>query len=107
MNPAIHNPDPSRDLNRAALQRRVEITVEREVVSVIYQPASVISAHCDQCGADVPHVSPETAAAQTCTSNREIYRWIERNLLHFQELPGGAVLICSQSLKNAVARELP
>jgi hypothetical protein len=105
----LHNPSPEGDdpLNKTVVHRRVEITVEREVISVVYQPAPNISGRCEQCGKDVLLLSADAAAASRNISAREIYRWLDENKVHFQESPAGAVFICSESLKTAPPKELP
>jgi hypothetical protein len=109
MTPLLHNVPPEGEdaVNRTVTHRRVEITVEREVVSLVYQPAVNITGWCERCGKDVMMLTAEAAAATRSTSPREIYRWLDENKLHFQESPTGAVLICSESLRTAPAKELP
>jgi hypothetical protein len=109
MSPSLHNtpPEENESFNSTVVHRRVEITVEREIVSVVYQPAANVTGHCCQCGKEVLLLSPEAAAAAQNISPREIYRWLDENKLHFQESPGGTVFICSESLKRAPEKELP
>jgi len=100
MRPLIDNvpPDGDKPVNPEAVHRRVEITVEREIVSVVYQPAANITGRCEQCGKDVLLLSADAAAAAQGISPREIYRWLDENKLHFQESTAGTVFICSESL---------
>jgi hypothetical protein len=77
----------------------VEITVEREVLSMTCQPATGNIGWCDQCGRDVLLLSPEAAAATRGVSPRQIYRWHDEKALHFKELESGTILFCSESLK--------
>jgi hypothetical protein len=109
MEPLLHNVPPEGDesLNATVVQRRIEITVEREILSVVYQPATSIVGHCDRCGGDVLLLSAETAAATYGVSPREIYRWLDEKDLHFQELKSGPIFLCSKSLKAATEKELP
>lgn len=102
MAPSLQNPllDGDQPSRATVVHRRVEITVEREVVSVVYQPAANITGRCEQCGKDVLLMSADAAAAARNISTREIYRWLDENKLHFQESPAGTVSICSESLKN-------
>jgi hypothetical protein len=100
-------PDGTEAFDPTVIRRRVEITVERETVSMVYQPAANIHGRCEQCGKDVLLLSAEAAAAAASTSPREIYRWLDENKLHFQESPGGTVFICSESLNPAPNKELP
>ncbi len=109
MRPSSHNLPPEGDkaINSTVIHRRVEITVEREVVSVEYHPAANISRWCEQCGKEVLMLSAEAAAAVRSTSPREIYRWLDEDRLHFEESPAGTVFICSESLHGAPRKELP
>jgi hypothetical protein len=109
MSPSLHDPPPegSESFKSNVVHRRVEITVEREIVSVVYQPAANITGRCEQCGRDVLLLSADAAAAAQNISTREIYRWLDENKLHFQESQGGTVFICSESLKRAPEKELP
>jgi hypothetical protein len=109
MEPLLHNvpPEETADLNPRVVRRRVEITVEREVLSVVYQPAASIVGHCVRCGGDVLLLSAETAATAHGVSPREIYRWMDEKDLHINEFQGGPVYICSESLKTVPAKELP
>ena len=109
MRPSIDNvpPGDKQPVSPIAVHRRVEITVEREIVSVTYQPAPNVTGHCPQCDREVLLLSADAAAAAQNISPREIYRWLEDNKLHFLESPAGTVFICSESLKTAPGRELP
>jgi hypothetical protein len=86
----------------ALVRRRVEITVERETLSVHYQPGQGFTGHCTECGHDVLKLTAEVAAAASGTTPREIYRWLEETDLHFEELPTGQVFICSESLNSLI-----
>jgi hypothetical protein len=59
-------------------------------------------AGCECCGSRWRLILAEEAAALCRVSRRRIYCWIEAGALHFQELPDGAVLVCSRSLLNLV-----
>jgi hypothetical protein len=109
VSPSLHNlpPDGDEAANTTVVHRRVEITVEREVVSVEYVPPANIRGWCQQCGKEVLMLTAEAAAAAHGTSPREIYRQLDDNKLHFQESPGGTVFICSESLNTAPNKELP
>jgi hypothetical protein len=43
-------------------------------------------------------VTPDEAAAITCTNSRMIYRWVEAEKVHSTETADGATLICLNSL---------
>jgi hypothetical protein len=104
MRPSLHNVPAGQVVAKQSeepvrVHRRVEITVEREVVSVIHQPASSFRGYCTTCGHDVLKFTAELAAATCAATPREIYRWIDEKKLHFEESPTGQVFICSESLK--------
>jgi hypothetical protein len=102
MRPSLHNVSAGQaagkvDQEPTLIHRRVEITVEREVISVFHQSSS-FAGLCVQCGRDVLKLTPESAAAASGITPREIYRWIDEQKLHFDELPTGQVFVCSESL---------
>jgi hypothetical protein len=109
MSPLLHNlsPDGDEAANATTIHRRIEITVEREVVSVEYLPAANVTGWCQQCGKNVLMLTAEAAALAHGTSPREIYRRLDDNKLHFHESPSGTVFICSESLNLAPNKELP
>jgi hypothetical protein len=84
----------------ARIHRRVEITYEREVVSVHHQPAASFIGPCINCGHEVLKITAELAAATCAATPREIYRWLDEQKLHFEESPTGQVFVCSESLKS-------
>jgi hypothetical protein len=101
MEPLLHNvPPEENESHDANVRRRIEITVEREVLSVVYQPATGIVGRCEPCGCDVLLLTAEAAAAAHGVSPREIYRWLDEKDLHIHEFQGGPVYICSESLKQ-------
>jgi hypothetical protein len=86
--------------NGHVVTRSVQITVEREVLSVLlHQPGVSFAGLCDQCGREVMLLTVETAAQVARATPRAIYRWVEAAEVHFQEDSNGAVFVCSESLK--------
>jgi hypothetical protein len=83
----------------ASVQRRIEVTVEREIVSVLSRQHTASAAFCADCGCEVSMLSPESAATAAETTPRTIYRWMEEKTVHFIELASGRVLICQESLR--------
>jgi excisionase family DNA binding protein len=82
------------------MRRRTEISIETDRVMVISRPKQTLFAPCSKCGAEVPMVPVDTAAAMTGTSSLTIYRMVERRQLHFVETGAGLLLICSNSLSR-------
>lgn len=87
--------------------RYVETTAKQKMVSVLKHPVASFTGRCKQCGRVVLKFTPEAAAAMAGTTPHEIYRLMEIAGLHFTELSSGKVFICSESLKNALPKELP
>jgi hypothetical protein len=78
--------------------RRTEITVETKQVLVVRKLGVPILAWCPGCAAEAKMVTPDEAAAITCTNSRMIYRWVEAEKVHSTETADGATLICLNSL---------
>lgn len=79
------------------MKRRVT-EVEIEQVVVLRIPAGARCVWCPECVAQVAVVTPEEAARIAGVTTRAIYRQIEARALHFTEMPGGALLICLNSV---------
>lgn len=58
-----------------------------------------LSTKCEQCGAEVMMVSPETAAKLEFTGVQTIYLWMKLGTVHFRKTKNG-VLICLDSLSS-------
>ncbi|HYW72616.1 MAG TPA: hypothetical protein VE961_16455, partial [Pyrinomonadaceae bacterium] len=74
------------------------VTVESRERTTIRRGARQVIAWCDQCGADVPLVTPNEAAEMAGTVARAIFRRVESGKVHFTEAGKGGLLICAQSL---------
>jgi hypothetical protein len=79
------------------MKKRTRITVITRQ-QVIARPLRV---RCQQCGAEVPILTPETAAGALQTSPREIHGLLASGELHSVDKPSGA--ICGNSLSAASA----
>jgi len=60
---------------------------------------------CQQCGAEVPIITPENAAGVLQTSPREIHGLLASGDLHAVEESSDAKLICGNSLSAATESE--
>jgi hypothetical protein len=89
------------------VHRRVEITVEREVVSMPNGVTEDCIAFCKECCADSTMLTPENAASIARATSRTIHGWIDEKKLHFIESATGKVLVCSRSLQNHVSGHAP
>ena len=87
--------------------RYIETTSRQKMVSVLKHPVASFTGRCKQCNRVVLKLTPEAAAAMAGTTPHEIYRMLEIAGLHFTEMGSGKVFICSESLKNALPKELP
>jgi hypothetical protein len=91
--------DRKAKLNNAPVaSRRVEITVERELLSVYYHPGSSYHGPCPSCGRDVLMLTAEAASVAIGVTRRQIYRALDENKFHFHESPSGDTYVCSVSI---------
>ena len=66
-------------------------------------PNEVITAWCGQCEQETRLLLPEDAAILTGVTTRQIYRAVELGRVHFIELSKGTLLICPNSIFQAVS----
>jgi hypothetical protein len=76
---------------------RTRITIQTRQTTVVH-PTSV---KCHQCGAEVPILTPESAATLQ-TTPRNVQGLLESGNLHTVAEPAGQKLICGNSLSAAV-----
>jgi len=81
------------------------VTVEARECTTIRRGARQVIAWCDQCGADVPVVTPNEAAELARTDARQIFRGVESGVFHFIETGEGALLICARSLTEPSTKD--
>jgi hypothetical protein len=79
------------------MKQRAEITFETEETVILREGSKVSIDDCPRCGHGVLMGTPQAAAFLSGVSEREIFRWLESDLLHFTE--EGRVMICFDSLK--------
>lgn len=79
-------------------KRRTEITIETERTFVIRSARTQSRAWCGRCGRMIPMVTADEAARLARVTSRTIYRWVEANRIHFNEMADGRMLICPDSL---------
>ena len=75
------------------ITRRIEISVERQEISVLRRNRQAVIQFCKQCGAKVEMLTVESARAITGMTPRMLYRSIEAENVHFVESSEG--MICS------------
>jgi hypothetical protein len=81
----------------------MEITFETEETVVLREGSKVVVEYCPDCDQSVLMGTPQAAAFLSGVSEREIFRRVELNLVHFTE--NGRVMICFNSL-NLIGKEI-
>ena len=82
-----------------AKMRKTEKTVEIHEFYIVRSASGALPALCGTCAAgDAIMVAPEQAAAITQVPARMIYRWIEAEMVHYQEQSDGSITVCVKSL---------
>jgi len=76
------------------MKKRTRITVITRQTVV----ARAVRVHCPECGAEVPLVTPESAAGVLQTTPREIHGLLASGDLHVVAESKGVGLICGNSL---------
>ena len=67
----------------------------------ISRPSMHAPTYCTVCGSGL---LPLEKAARLCQrSPRQLYRWVEEDLLHYRELADGSILVCGQALASQVS----
>jgi hypothetical protein len=85
--------------SRTRASRKTEFTIETENVLIIRnKKRKSFSANCGICGCNSQMITPKQAALIIQTTQREIYRLVEENKLHFIELQDGDLFVCAKSL---------
>lgn len=81
------------------MKQKGEITFETEETIVFREGPCIRSAFCPTCGERVLMASPQTIAAVSSLTEREIFRLLERDKIHFIETD--RVLLCIRSVGMA------
>ena len=75
------------------IKRKTQISVRTERLLMVRKSKPSFLTVCATCGAAL--VAPEQAARALGKRTRDVYREIEKGTLHFTELAGGELLVCS------------
>ena len=78
--------------------KRTEVTIESETRVVFRGGTSSLRTWCEGCEAASVMLTPDAAASIAGMTMQALYARVEAGLIHFTELPGGALLLCSASL---------
>src|SRR5262245_46788432 len=82
---------------------RTRITIRTRKTTVVH-PTSV---RCHQCGAEVPILTPENAAATLQTTAHQLRGLLESGELHAIEGEGSSSLICANSISaNSTEKQI-
>ena len=92
--------DRMKSQTASEIVRRTEITIEREVVSMRFEPGNSFQGFCPECGFAVLMVTPEAASVAVGVTKRQIYRWIEESRFHVQESLSGDAFLCFASVAS-------
>ena len=80
--------------------RKTEITFETERLLVVSRRAASCEDWCEDCGRETLWLPAQEAARAAGVSLRALCRLVEARRLHYAETEGGALFICSDSLKG-------
>jgi hypothetical protein len=80
------------------MAKKTEIEIEMSETVAYSSRSERFEAYCGQCGSLVEMVTPPVAAILAKTTEREIYRLIEANEIHFVE--SQRVIVCLTSLEE-------
>jgi len=78
--------------------KRTEVTIESETLVVFRSGANSLRIWCAGCEAVRLMLTPDAAASLAGVSTEVIYARVEAGLIHFRELPDGALLLCGTSM---------
>ena len=78
--------------------RRTEVTIETDEIWIIRRPGSGFQTWCPVCDRQTTMVTPDEAALLTELDGQDIYRQVEAGLIHCAKMPGGILLVCSNSI---------
>ena len=78
------------------MKKRTQISIRTRQTIVVDAPRL----HCPACGAEVPIVSSQNAAAMMATSEAGVRQLLTSGELHVIEETAGAALICGNSVSE-------
>jgi hypothetical protein len=84
------------------MQRRVEITIEKHERTILRGLRERRVSWCRQCTQESVLLRPEEAAVTAGVTVRTVNRWVEADVVHFDETPDGRLLICANSVSEIV-----
>ena len=82
------------------MTQRPDITLEFEETVVLKQGGKLLTDFCPQCGETVDMLSPDVLSLVSGISEREIFRLVENDTIHFVE--SGRIVACLSCLQRKV-----
>jgi hypothetical protein len=79
------------------MKQRAEIVFEKEETIILRKSSELIESFCPMCKAVVPMATPEAVSLICMVGEREIFRKIDAEKVHFIE--GPKVYVCLNSIK--------
>lgn len=80
------------------MKQKTEIEIELSETVAYSRRDEKFEAYCPQCRSLVEMAAPRVAAVLARSSEREVYRLVETDKIHYVE--SGGVLVCLNSLLN-------
>ena len=86
----------------------MKITRKREIISERTRRVTIKFGNtagerfCQNCQARVPFLTVDEAALIRQTTARQIFRLVEKQTIHFEEIENGSLLVCFASLSNTM-----
>ncbi|HEY3026973.1 MAG TPA: hypothetical protein VGJ55_12560 [Pyrinomonadaceae bacterium] len=85
-------------------KKRTEVFTETQVeIEIRGRTRRLSPVWCAECGSAVEWVPPDVAALVAEVSARAIFGWVEAGRVHFTETTEGALLVCLNSLPQALS----
>jgi hypothetical protein len=84
--------------------RGTEVTIETAEITIVRRSQGISTALCAECAEAVAMITPEQAALMTCINTRAVYRLVEEGRVHHAETRAGLLLVCANSLSDAVLK---
>lgn len=85
-------------------KKRTEIFTETQVeIEIRGRTRKLSPVWCAECGTAVELAPPDVAALVAEVTARAIFGWVEAGRVHFMETTDGALLVCLNSLPQALS----
>ena len=85
------------------MMQKPEITFEVEETVVLKQGGKLLTGFCPRCSEMVAMLSPDVLSLVTGISEREIFQFVENDVIHFIESDG--IVACPSCLQRTVKEQ--